>query len=469
MSRIVRPVIFIAILFVCQNSKGQLTAKENPIPRQVQQISSIQDTPKKIKALSIGDRVPDFQFNLLNYSSPVTNLSSFKGKLIILDFWASWCYSCLHATPKLNKLQNKFSDKLQLIFVNSAETSGDNREKVVQTVKKFSSDGPWSILVSYDDSIAVKLFPHMYLPHYVWITPNGIVKAITDAHELTEQNIKTILENENIELSLPVKMDYFPNKLMDIGLEGGQVEIDENLQYYSVFKRGRIEGLSRIYARRDIPNMERTGSEFRGISIRNVTPLEFFEIAASYSINKLDGNFKKRLILEINNPSNFIFDPSKMSKDAWEKKSLYTYDLVLPEDEIKNIDKYIWSDLNKYTGYTARIESRDLPCLVLTETEKAKTTTQNSILGSSIAKKNGVYELTNSTAKTLTDVLDEIPQIKIPVIDNTKKDLRFDIKFHYDNFDLNELRKELGPLGLEIKELKHQINVMVISEKNLKK
>jgi thiol-disulfide isomerase/thioredoxin len=468
MNRIIKPVLFIAIIVFCQNSQSQLTAKENSRPKQAQITSTVQATPKKVKALTIGDRVPDFAFNFLNYSGPGANLSSFKGKLIILDFWASWCYSCLHAVPKLNKLQNKFSDKLQLIFVNSAETSGDNREKVVQAVKKFSPDGPWSFLVSYDDSIALKFFPHVYLPHYVWITPNGIVKAITEPDALTEENIKAILQNENVELSLPIKMDYFPNKLMDLGLEG-QAEIDENLGYYSVFKRGRIEGLSKVNTRRDVPNKERTGVDFRGISFRNVTPLDLFETATKYSKNQLNGDFKKRLILEIKDTSNFIFDPSKMTIDAWEKNNLYTYDLVLPDDEIKNIDEYIWRDLNKYSGYTVHIESRNLNCLVLTETAKAKLDHSKETLGPSITIQDGTCSITNSSAGTLSDVLDRNPHIKIPVVNKVKKDIRFDISFDYDHLDLKKLRQQIAPLGLELTELKQHINVLVISDKNSKK
>jgi thiol-disulfide isomerase/thioredoxin len=380
MSMIVRPVLFIVILLFCQKLQAQLTAKENPIPKQVQQISSVHDTPKKIKALSIGDRVPDFQVNLINYSSPIAKLSSFKGKLIILDFWASWCYSCLHAIPKLNKLQKGFSDKLQLIFMNSMETTGDNREKVIQTINKFSPDGPLPFLIAYNDSIALKLFPHQYLPHYVWITPNGIVKAITDAEAVNEENIKAILENENVDLSLPVKMDYFSDKLMDLSLEG-QPAIDENLSYYSIFKRGKIEGLSRINERREVPDKDKGGHVLRGISLRNVSLLELFETATNYSKKELNGVFQKRLILDMKNTWEFIFDPSKMIKEAWEKENFYTYDLVIPENQIKNIDEYIWRDINMYTGYVGHIEARNINCFVLTATDKAKNDPSKSATG----------------------------------------------------------------------------------------
>jgi thiol-disulfide isomerase/thioredoxin len=468
MSRNLRFVLLIAIL-VCQKPQAQLTAKEYSIPSQVQQISSVQDTPKRIKALSIGDHVPDFQLNLLNYSSSVTNLSSFNGKLIILDFWASWCYSCLHAIPKLNKLQKEFGDKFQLIFVNSTETTGDNKEKVIQTIKKFTPEGPASFLISYEDSIALKLFPHIYLPHYVWITRSGIVKAITDADDLKSENIKAIIENENVELFLPVKMDYFPDKLMDLGLENSQPVIDENLEYYSVFKKGKIDGLSRINNRREVPDKGGVGHVLRGISLRNVTPSELFETATKYSKIEVNGDFRKRLILELKDPSNFIFDSSKITKNAWEKNNLYTYDLVIPENEIHNIDEYIWRDLNKYSGYTAQIESRNLHCYLLEATDKAKTDPSKVGKGASINFKDGLYHIENASIELLSGILDKNPQFKIPVITKTTKDIKFDFSFDYEHLDISKLRQQLGLLGVELKESVRPINVLVISEKKLKK
>jgi thiol-disulfide isomerase/thioredoxin len=465
MSRFLRLVLFIGIISVCQNSQSQLTANGNPIPRQVQSLSTTPDTPKKkIKALSIGDHVPDFGFSMLNYSNPSAKLSDFKGKLVILDFWGSWCYSCLHAIPKLDKLQKEFADKLQLIFVNSAETTGDTREKVIQSIKKYSNNSQLSFLVSYEDSIALKYFPHVYLPHYVWITPNGIVKAITEAEDVTEENIKAILENENVELSLPVKMDYFPNKLMDLGLEGQPI-IDENLAHYSIFKKGKINGLSRIVARRELPAKDGEGQVSRGISLRNVPLTELFETAINYSKKTLNGELHKRIVLDIKDPSKFYFDPTKMSKEAWETDNLYTYDLIIPEGQMKIIDEFIWRDLNMYSGYSGRIESRILNCLVLTETEKAKFDPSKNGIGPSITIKDGVCTITSSSTESFTSVLDKNPRIKIPVINKTKKNIRFDISFDYDHFDLNKLNKQLAALGLQLKESIQQINVLVVSEK----
>jgi thiol-disulfide isomerase/thioredoxin len=59
--------------------------------------------------LSIGDPVPDVQLDKwVNHSPSMATLSGFKGKIVIIDFWATWCTACLHAFDKLDSLQTLF-------------------------------------------------------------------------------------------------------------------------------------------------------------------------------------------------------------------------------------------------------------------------------------------------------------------------------------------------------------------------
>ena len=93
-------------------------------------LSGAQSPP--IKALTIGDTVPDITItNVYNYPASTIHLSDLKGKLVILDFWSTWCGACIEAFPKMEKLQKEFGDQLQVILVNTYE--GDT----IQRVKSF--------------------------------------------------------------------------------------------------------------------------------------------------------------------------------------------------------------------------------------------------------------------------------------------------------------------------------------------
>src|SRR6185312_10987349 len=79
-------------------------------------INTLHAQQPALKPLSIGDTVPDITLtNVYNYPSSTIKLSDLKGKLVILDFWSTWCGSCIEAMPESEKLQNGFGNKIQII------------------------------------------------------------------------------------------------------------------------------------------------------------------------------------------------------------------------------------------------------------------------------------------------------------------------------------------------------------------
>jgi thiol-disulfide isomerase/thioredoxin len=68
-------------------------------------------------ALKVGDAMPDFAHLELEGKLP----DSLKGKVVILDFWASWCLPCAASFPAMDQLQKKYGDRLVIIAVNVDE------------------------------------------------------------------------------------------------------------------------------------------------------------------------------------------------------------------------------------------------------------------------------------------------------------------------------------------------------------
>ncbi len=86
----------------------------------------------------VGKPAPDFQLDLLGGKK--FHLAENKGKVIVLDFWATWCGPCLQAMPQIDRVTREFADKgVQLIAVNLQETPAQisamlERQKLSPTV-----------------------------------------------------------------------------------------------------------------------------------------------------------------------------------------------------------------------------------------------------------------------------------------------------------------------------------------------
>jgi len=111
--------------------------------------------------------------------------------LVLLDFFATSCSSCVAALPRLDSLQKKFGDRLQVLVV-TAEAGETLQKFLLRNTKARGVQLPFV----YADTTLAALFPHELLPHEVWLS-GGVVTAITDADQVTETNISAILEGKS--------------------------------------------------------------------------------------------------------------------------------------------------------------------------------------------------------------------------------------------------------------------------------
>lgn len=152
------------------------------------------------KALNIGQKIPAI---IYNQKFPVLNattfrvdslsLSQFKGKLTLLDFWASWCTNCIYKFDLIGQLQRKYQGQFQVLLVNAKNTK-DTPERMSDILTgKNASFIKTDLTTIYNDSILNKLFPHSFLPHYVWIGSKGELLALTGAELVNENTITQYL------------------------------------------------------------------------------------------------------------------------------------------------------------------------------------------------------------------------------------------------------------------------------------
>ena len=73
--------------------------------------------------IGIGSKVPEF--TLTTFDGRDIRLSSLGGKVVVVNFWASWCPPCLEETPSLNKLQQQIASEGGVVLGVSVDEDAD--------------------------------------------------------------------------------------------------------------------------------------------------------------------------------------------------------------------------------------------------------------------------------------------------------------------------------------------------------
>lgn len=113
---------------------------------------------------------PACQFSAFN-QKPLRDLQQYRGKVVYLDFWASWCGPCLESFPFMNKLHSQLKDKgLVVLAVNLDENLADGQNFLAQHPVEFD--------VAVDDGQAcAKKFQLKAMPSSFLIDRNGRIRA----------------------------------------------------------------------------------------------------------------------------------------------------------------------------------------------------------------------------------------------------------------------------------------------------
>lgn len=87
--------------------------------------------------MNIGDSAPEIKVSKWIKGTPVESYE--RGKIYIVEFWATWCSPCKESIPHLTELAQKYKDKVTIIGIDGAESS-KNHEENIKTAEKFVNE-----------------------------------------------------------------------------------------------------------------------------------------------------------------------------------------------------------------------------------------------------------------------------------------------------------------------------------------
>jgi len=411
-------------------------------------------TPVPGQGMKIGDKVLDVTFtNLLNLKASSVKISDFKGKLLILDFWATWCSPCIAMIPKMEKLQEEFGYQIQFLPV------AYQPEAVVKPFleKRRRTSGTGGLPQVTGDRILGNLFPHTYLPHYVWIGPDGTLKAVTGYEEVTSANIREMLNGTTKKLkekSDEAQLSYDKYQPLFINSNGGN---GQAMVYHSLFSNYTSGLPAGSWISRDSIKGTR-------ITLRNATIDVLFRTANSDK----DWFGDNRTILQVKDTSKIISKLSGAPFIEWMAQgNAFCYELCIPPSLDGKENDFMRADLDRVLPqYEGVVEKRKLKCLALVRTSAEDKIHTAGGTPSWDFNPNG-FEIRNVSIWALIQRLNQsyLRGAALSLVDATEYTGETDITIAADLTNYKALNEQLKKYDLAIKETTMDVDMLIIRDR----
>ena len=140
-----------------------------------------------------GEKGPELapDFSLVNLDGRVVTLSSFRGEVVILDFWASWCKPCTKTFPAVHALYESYADSGVVLLVVSLDGSEKDIRAWMEENGFPSGEVLWG---SYAEAREIRdLYGVVGIPHTFVIDRDGYIRFDGHPRNLAAKDIEELL------------------------------------------------------------------------------------------------------------------------------------------------------------------------------------------------------------------------------------------------------------------------------------
>ena len=122
--------------------------------------------------LKVNAKVPNF--SLPDADGRVSNIAEYRGRYVLLDFWASWCVPCLEEVPAFKDFYSQHSPSVEVVGI----SLDSDKDKWISAVEKHEIPWPtWSDLKGSENEVA-QMFTIRFIPFKLLIDPVGRIVLI---------------------------------------------------------------------------------------------------------------------------------------------------------------------------------------------------------------------------------------------------------------------------------------------------
>ena len=153
-----------------------------------------QNSGKRVKIIREGDRAPEFRLSALD--GKAVSLSSHRGKVVMVHFWATWCPPCVEELPTLERLYRAYYGKDLEILAVSVDEGGAGAVGQFMQRNRFALP----VLLNPDQSVARQYgtfkFPETYLIDRDGIVRKKVIGAADWMSPTAQEIIQTMVGNK---------------------------------------------------------------------------------------------------------------------------------------------------------------------------------------------------------------------------------------------------------------------------------
>ncbi|MEC3879139.1 TlpA family protein disulfide reductase [Parapedobacter sp. 10938] len=408
-------------------------------------------------------------------------LGDYKDKLIILDFWATWCKPCLYSMNKLDSLQSAMAGEAFVVI----PVTGQNPAEMAPAIRKYR----WTTPSIVGDRTLARIFPHQGIPHQVWIK-NGKVLAIPHWTSATSDHIRQVMAGRTPQMPMNIVDWQFDPDSPILQPVVGKTKLYRKNKHSMIC--GKIPGIG-------TENLQIVRKEDSTVLYALNLPISVLyyqafkdDIFPSYSVYRgaIDWQISDSLrsVLLARRPKLLMGNTAR--EDSlfvdWENNHLYSYELRYPGN-ISDKEAYaiMRKDLNTFFGEYRGIQGDIVPGPkmrygILKPIESREKTLQLLQAGLGVERPadsteyhfaNGQYrsQLYSLMVQTPLNHITDVELSEVAPVDSTRLDPELRVGIHFPKamlkgWPLNRVNLELKRYGLFIQIEDKQPPLLAIKE-----
>ena len=161
MKKVIYFVLFASIIIGCQSKESSTIEVSDLNNDSITEVQKEEENKDLVKAP---------EFSLPDINGKETSLEDFKGKLVYMDIWATWCGPCLVQLPALKEFEEKYRGE-DIVFMSVSTDPDKDKQKWMNMVKEKEMGGV-QLFAGHESGFS-EAYNVEFIPRFVLVSPSG--------------------------------------------------------------------------------------------------------------------------------------------------------------------------------------------------------------------------------------------------------------------------------------------------------